>query len=353
MVVADPADGVGFTRGLRDRTALVDDPVIDGVDTRHRRAAGAEDLRHRPAAPVDDRDAVVLLQRHRNLPAGVDAHELRLEILGRVQSGRPGRLDLEFDPASRPGLRCADEVDQLYESGWRLRQIALLPAGWSGFLVALVLDRDRGERSIRADRDGVRLTTEVDAAHPATVRDPHNIDPARRMREVAAGAVDDDQDVFADRRHRGGLIVGMAQFGQRQRAPPDRVRRVTNVEETDAPRGSVRVDDGVAVRRDGRDLGDGLLPRIRSIQVHRIGGQPVIPLRVRQIETHWCGRPCDGIAGIARLLAPGRASSHHCGHRRHCQRSASQLHLRPVTSSVVRSRRLIMARIVVWRANAR
>ncbi len=67
------------------------------------------------------------------------------------------------------------------------------------------------------------------------------------MGEVAAGGVDDDKDELADSGHRSGLVVGVAQLGQRKCAQANRFRRVTDVEEADALGGGVGVDDGVAV----------------------------------------------------------------------------------------------------------
>src|SRR5690606_27389660 len=87
VVVVDPADGVGFARGVGDRAGLVDGVVLGGVDAGHGCGSGGEDLLHGAGAAVDDGDAVVLLQRHRDLAAGVDADVLGLEVLGGVQSG--------------------------------------------------------------------------------------------------------------------------------------------------------------------------------------------------------------------------------------------------------------------------
>lgn len=101
--------------------------------------------------------------------------------------------------------------------------------------------------------------------HPGAVGDPDDVDAAGRVGEVAAGGVDDDEDELGDGGHRGELVVGVAELGQRKRAQANGIGGVADVDEADALAGGVGVDDGVAVGGDGRDLGDG-------IGVDRIGG---------------------------------------------------------------------------------
>jgi hypothetical protein len=214
VVVADPADRVGFARGVGDRAGLIDGAVLGGVDAVHGNGSGAEDLLHGAAAAVDDRDAVVLLQGDRDLAAGVDTDVLRLEVLGGVQAGGAGGVDVEVHPARRPARGGAGEVDQLQEAGRGLGQVPLFGAGRGELLVALVLHRDGGEAAVLGDRDRVGLAVEGDAVHAGAVGHPDHVDAPGRLGEIGAGGVDDDQDELPDRCHRGGLIVGMAELGQ-------------------------------------------------------------------------------------------------------------------------------------------
>ncbi len=180
---------------------------------------------------------------------------------GGVQAGGARLCDVEVDPAGGPprGGRTL-EVDELHESRGRLRQVAFLAAlrgvnsssRWFSIAIAakdpsglMAMESGWPPRSMLCTR--VRSLTRTTSTRPTG------------WGEVAAGGVDDDEDELADGGHRGGLVVGVAELGERKRAEANDVRRVANVEEADAFACGVGVDDGVAVGGgDGGDLGDGL-----------------------------------------------------------------------------------------------
>ena len=191
--------------------------------------------------------------------------------------------------------------------------------------------------------DRVGLTAQVDAVHAGAVGGPDDIDAAGRVREVAAGGVDDDEDVVFHGRHGRRLVIFMAQLGEGKCAFANRFGGICDVEEADALAGCVGVDDRVAVGGDGGDLGDGLLlGRIlsRFVEIHRVRGRAVVAVRVGQVPIDRRRRLRGARFRLAVLRGAARQDQR-C-HRGHCCGPSRRCHSPP--SSVVPVRRTSLPR---------
>src|SRR5690606_34502531 len=83
VAFADPLDRVVLTRHVRQRVGQRDRAVLRGVDALEVDRSGAERLGDLAGLGVDEDDAVVLLQGHRERALAVDADVLGLGVGGR------------------------------------------------------------------------------------------------------------------------------------------------------------------------------------------------------------------------------------------------------------------------------
>ena len=292
--------GVGLA-GDVDGVDGVEDTVVGGVDALEHDVAGAEGAGDLAGGQVDDDQAVVLLQAHDQLVVGVDVDVLRLGVRGGVHAHQV--LGREQERLRGPGGRSAVELEHLHEACGGLGQVTLLgvlagPVG-KGVLVALVLHGDRGVPARRADGDRVRLPTQVVGGLELAGVEVDDVDAPRGL-GVARGGVDDHEDVVADDRDRGRLVLGVAELAEVQRPLSDRGGGVADVQEADPPAGRVGVDQRLAVLADRGDLGDRLVQRVHAVgdvEVDRVRRRPTEP---RDLLVRGPGQGAGGGRGAGR-----------------------------------------------------
>ena len=137
-------------------------------------------------------------------------------------------------------------------------------------LIAFVLDGDGRIGSVRADRHGIRLPTQIEGSDQGT---GGNVDHGQLARGVgeASGGVHAHQRVVASHRNRGGLSA------QGQGAQGGRGFRGADVQETDHALGAVGVDQSLPVVghienfRGGFSVGIAVCVQLRA---YRQGGDP-------------------------------------------------------------------------------
>ena len=276
MLVIDPRNGVGLAWNVAELPGRLDIAVLLRVDAVEVHRAGGEHARDLVRVEIDNRDAVVLLERDGELVLRVDRHVLGLEVLGRVEAGLLHDVEnltvavCEAHGDGRPGRGVAIELECLHEARRHLRQTAL---DVRAFFIALVLDRNCGNRAILVDSDRVGLAFEVDRGDLFSRADLEYVDASLRLREVPSRLVDHHEHVFPGDSNRGRLVVGVAEFGQGYAAGSLGVMGVADVEETDALARRIGVDEGVAVFTHGRNFGDGFIRGINplgGIHIHRV-----------------------------------------------------------------------------------
>ena len=278
VLVIDPRNRVGFARNSSERFGRLDIAVLLHVDAVEVHRAGGEHARDLVRVEIDNRDAVVLLERDGELVLRVDRHVLGLEVLGGVEAGLLHDVEnftvavREAHGGGRPGRGIAIEIELecLHEARRHLRQTTL---SFLALFIALVLDRDCGDRAILVDSDRVGLAFEVDRGDLFPRADLEYVDASLRLREVPTRLVDHHEHVIPGDGNRGGLVVAVARLGERNAASSLGGVRVGDVEEPDALTRGIGVDEGVAVFTHGRNFGDGFIRGINpfgGILIHRV-----------------------------------------------------------------------------------
>ena len=193
--------------------------------------------------------------------SGVDIDELWFRILWRVAGqprlahvmARPARWhrSVESDDGEIPG-RCLRQYTCRSAALFTVVFVDLLTAERAADaqrFVAFVLDGDRGEASIGADPERVRLAARRKGVHDRARNEIDNCEVAAGSRERRA-RIDGGEGVAVvkdvDRRR---LVTGR----EPQFAAGLRIRRIRDVDEPDFPHGCIRIDQRPAVRRGGDD----------------------------------------------------------------------------------------------------
>ena len=202
----EPGDGVGLARYGGERGRELDQIVLVVVDLGEVDRAGGEVAADRTRGQVDDREVVVLLERHHGLVGFVDGHELGLGIRGEAI-----RDAGEVDRARGPVCGHADQVDDHQATRGRLRRCSV-----AEILVTLVLDHHCCEAFVRAHGHAVGLPADIDRADDRAAGDVDHLEQTRGGDEALAG-VDAGEGVRAGHHDRCRLAAnGNASVGEGQ-----------------------------------------------------------------------------------------------------------------------------------------
>ncbi|MNE00638.1 hypothetical protein D3C80_930530 [compost metagenome] len=255
------------------------------VDAFEINRAGGEMRLHRAGLAVENDDMVVFLQRERDLAIGVDRNEFRLRIF-RGDFGETG----EFDLLQRRAVGNAVlQADRYQIASRHLRQRTFIH-----LFVALVFDCDGGKGLVRRDGNRIGLAAQITACLDLLGGDIDRHQLAGRVGAVFR-RVDAGQNLDAGDGNRGRLAF------EQQRAACLRGLRIGDVDEADATKRAVRIDQGLAIFAGGDDFSrrDGLCILV---------GRQVLRHRERR-------------DAVENRLGSGRKS---CG----CEQRSSQSHMR-------------------------